>query len=391
MTSERNQALPDPLPLAGRFAVEIGHSLAGPFCGAVLADLGATVLKVESAGKGDHARDWGPPFAHGAAALFHAVNRGKLSVTAELRDPETAAALRRIILERADILVQNLKPGTLEAAGLGAEALLEAKPALVVCNIGAFGRDGPKRDAPGYDPLIQAASGLMSMNGHPGAPPARLPVAVNDVGTGIWGALGILAALLRQAATGRGGIVDVSLYETALNWMGVPIADHLASGTLPRRYGSGVANIVPYQVFECADGGLLIAAGNDLLFGKLCGVLGLQALAADPRFATNGDRVANRDALIPALGAAIEGWPVAMLAEALKAARIPSGPVQDVAAALADPQTAALGIVAATPEDKVTIVALPLSFDGQRPPLSGRAPRLGEHQAMLERYSAPKR
>ncbi|MBR0644033.1 CaiB/BaiF CoA transferase family protein [Plastoroseomonas hellenica] len=377
--------MPDPLPLAGRFAVEIGHSLAGPFCGAILADLGATVLKVESAGKGDHARDWGPPFIEGAAALFHAVNRGKLSVTADLRDPATAEALRWIILERADILLQNLKVGTLEEAGLGAEGLLAAKPSLVICNIGAFGRNGPKRSAPGYDPLIQAASGLMSMNGHPGAPPARLPVAVNDVGTGIWGALGILAALLRCTTTGRGGVVDVSLYETALNWMGVPIADHLASGALPKRYGSGVGNIVPYQVFDCADGELLIAAGNDLLFGKLCGVLGLDALATDPRFATNGGRVENRDALIPALMEATRGWPVAMLTAALEKARIPCGPVQDVATALADPQTEALGIIAATPGDGVRTVALPLSFDGSRPPLSGRAPRLGEHQSILDK------
>lgn len=377
--------MPDPLPLTGRFAVEIGHSLAGPFCGAILADLGATVLKVESIGKGDHARDWGPPFIEGAAALFHAVNRGKLSVTADLRDPATAEALRWIILERADILLQNLKVGTLEAAGLGAEGLLAAKPSLVICNIGAFGRNGPRRSAPGYDPLIQAASGLMSMNGHPGAPPARLPVAVNDVGTGIWGALGILAALLRGSTTGRGGVVDVSLYETALNWMGVPISDHLASGALPKRYGSGVGNIVPYQVFDCADGELLIAAGNDLLFGKLCAVLGLDALASDPRFATNGGRVENRDALIPALMEATRGWPVAMLTAALDKARIPCGPVKDVATALADPQTDALGIIAATPGDGVRTVALPLSFDGKRPPLSGRAPRLGEHQSILDK------
>ncbi|HEY4252893.1 MAG TPA: CoA transferase [Roseomonas sp.] len=376
--------MPDQLPLAGRFAVEIGHSLAGPFCGAILADLGATVLKVESTGKGDHGRSWGPPFIEDASALFHAVNRGKLSVTADLRDPATAEALRRIILERADILLQNLKVGTLEEAGLGAEALLAEKPSLVICNIGAFGRTGPKRAAPGYDPLIQAASGLMSLNGHPGAPPARLPVAVNDVGTGIWGALGILAALLKRSSTGRGGVVDVSLYETALNWMGVPIADHLASGVLPKRYGSGVGNIVPYQVFDCADGELLIAAGNDLLFGKLCGVLGLDALATDPRFAGNGGRVENREVLIPALMAATRGWPVAMLSTALAKARIPCGPVQDVAAALADPQTEALGIIGTTPGDNVRAVALPVSFDGQRPPISGRAPRLGEHQSILD-------
>jgi crotonobetainyl-CoA:carnitine CoA-transferase CaiB-like acyl-CoA transferase len=372
------------LPLAGRFAVEIGHSLAGPYAGAILADLGATVLKVESTGKGDHARDWGPPFINGDAALFHAVNRGKLSVTADLRDPATARALRRIILERADIVLQNLKLGALEAAGLGAEELISEKPSLVVCNIGAFGRNGPRRQDPGYDPLVQAASGLMAMNGHPGAPPARVPVALNDLGTGVWAALGICAALLRRESDGRGGVVDVSLYETALAWLTVPIADYLAGGGVPRRHGSGVSNIVPYQTFGAADGTLLIAAGNDLLFGRLCQALGLPELAGDARFATNGARVANRDALIALLQAAVAQRNVQELSAALEAAGIPCGPVNDVSQALADPQTEALGIITAAPGTGARSVGLPLSFDGRRPPHAGRAPRLGEHQTLLD-------
>lgn len=380
----------DALPLAGCFAVEIGHSLAGPFAGAILADLGATVLKVEATGKGDHARGWGPPFIDGAAALFHAVNRGKLSVVADLRDPSTAAALRRLILDRADIVLQNLKVGTLEAAGLGAEALLAAKPSLVFCNIGAFGRTGPRREEPGYDPLIQAASGLMDMNGHPGAPPARVPVALNDLGTGVWGALGIVSALLRRERDGRGGVVDVSLYETALSWMTVPIADLLAGGPAPQRYGSGVSNIVPYQTFSASDGMLLVAAGNDLLFGRLCGVLGLAGLAGDPRFATNGGRVENRDALILLLAEAIAGWRVAELEAALRGAGIPCGAVKDAAHALADPQTVALGIVSTLPGGART-VGLPISFDGQRPMPAGAAPRLGEHQHLLDLAKEPAR
>ena len=374
----------DALPLAGRFVVEIGHSLAGPFAGAILADLGATVLKVEAAGKGDHARGWGPPFVDGAAALFHAVNRGKLSVVAELRDPATAAALRRLILERADIVLQNLKVGTLEAAGLGAEALIAAKPSLIMCNIGAFGRVGPRREEPGYDPLIQAASGLMDMNGHPGAPPARVPVALNDLGTGVWAALGIVSALLRRERDGRGGVVDVSLYETALAWMTVPVADLLAGGPAPQRYGSGVSNIVPYQTFAAADGTLLVAAGNDLLFGRLCRALGLGGLAEDTRFATNGARVENRDALIPLLAAPMRALTIAALTALLREAGIPCGPVNGVAQALADPQTAALGIVGALPSGGPRTVRLPLSFDGERPAPAGPAPRLGEHQHLLD-------
>jgi len=372
----------DRLPLEGLFAVEIGHSLAGPFCGMVLSDLGATVLKVESIGKGDHARDWGPPFAGKDAVLFHAVNRGKRSVTADLRDPATVAALRALILDRADIVLQNLKVGTLEAIGLGAEELTAAKPSLIYCNLGAFGRVGPKRAAPGYDPLIQAASGLMSMLGNPGDAPSRVPVAINDIGTGIWAALGVLAALVRRKDTGRGGVVDVSLYETALAWLTIPASDYLASGQLPERLGSGVGNIVPYQAFDLADGRLLIAAGNDLLFGKLCRVLGLDPLATDPRFATNGARVANRWELIGILSDAIRQRHVEELTVALKAAGVPCGPVNTIDTALADPQTEALGIVDVTP-DGVRTVRLPLSFDGARPPLSGRAPRLGEHQDIL--------
>jgi len=372
------------LPLAGRFAVEIGHSLAGPYAGAILADLGATVLKVEVPGKGDHGRGWGPPFIDGASALFHAVNRGKLSVVADLRDAGTVAALRALILERADILFQNLRLGALDEVGLGAEGLLAEKPGLVICNIGAFGRTGPRSTAPGYDPLIQAASGLMSINGHAGAPPARVPVALNDLGTGVWAVLGIIAALLRRERDGIGGVVDVSLFETALAWMTVPISDCLAGGPPPRRYGSGVANIVPYQTFDAEDGTLLVAAGNDLLFGRLCGVLGLPDLASDARFAGNGARVTNRDALIDLLQGAIARRRVAELTAALEEAGIPCGPVADVGQALADPQVAALGIIGQAAGSPIRTVALPLSFDGARPALAGPAPRLGEHQHLLD-------
>lgn len=374
---------PSPLPLAGLFAVEIGHSLAGPFAGMVLADLGATVLKVESAAKGDHARDWGPPFEAGAAVLFHAVNRGKRSLRADLRDPATARALRELILDRADIVLQNLRVGVLDRVGLGAEALTADKPSLVYCNLGAFGRVGPLRDAPGYDPLIQAATGLMSMLGHPGEPPVRVPVAINDIGTGIWAALGILAALLRRKETGRGGVVDVSLYETALAWLTVPGSDFLASGVLPERLGSGVGNIVPHQAFESADGPIMIAAGNDLLFARLCRVLGLERLVQDSRFATNGSRVANRTTLIVLLSESVRTRDAAELTAALSAAGVPCGPINTLDVAFSAPQTEALGMVAATPGDGVRTVALPLSFDGIRPSLAGRAPRLGEHQDLL--------
>lgn len=381
----------DRLPLAGLLAVEIGHSLAGPFACSILADLGATVVKVESAGKGDHARDWGVRHVAGSAALFHAVNHGKRSVVANLREPADAAALSAFIVDRADIVVQNLRAGALDAVGLDGATLTAAKPSLVYCNVGAFGRAGPLRDAPGYDPLIQAASGLMSMLGNPGEPPSRVPVAINDMGTGIWAVVGILSALLKRKETGRGGIVDVSLYETALTWMAVPLSDYMATGELPERLGSGVANIVPYQTFDCADGVLLIAAGNDLLFGRLCRVLGVADLPSDPRFATNVGRVANRRALIPLLAPLIRTRKVAELAQVLMEAGVPCGPVNSVDAALSSPQTKALDIIQTTPEHGVRTLALPVSFDGRRPPLAGRTPALGEHQDMIATSQEPVR
>jgi crotonobetainyl-CoA:carnitine CoA-transferase CaiB-like acyl-CoA transferase len=300
----------------------------------------------------------------------------------DLRDPDAVAAVRALILDRADIVLQNLKVGSLEAAGLGAAELTSAKPSLVYCNLGAFGRVGPRRGAPGYDPLIQAFSGFMAMLGNPGDAPSRVPIAVNDIGTGIWGALGVLAALVRRKDTGKGGVVDVSLFETALSWMTIPASDYMASGELPQRLGSGVGNIVPYQAWDLADGRLMIAAGNDLLFGKLCRVLRLDALAEDPRFATNGARVANRWELIALLADAIRTWRTAELTRALQQAGVPCGPVNTVDVALADAQTEALGIVQQLPGGPRSI-ALPLSFDGRRPPVSGPAPVLGEHQDIL--------
>jgi len=380
----------DGLPLSGLFVVEIGHSLAGPFACSILGDLGATVLKVET-GKGDHARDWGPVHVSGAAALFHAVNHGKRSAVANLRDPDDVVALRALILDRADILVQNLRVGALDKVGLDGASLTAAKPSLIYCNVGAFGRTGPLRDAPGYDPLIQAASGLMSMLGSPGELPSRVPVAINDLGTGIWAVVGILSALLKRKDTGRGGIVDVSLYETALTWMTVPLSDYMATGDLPERLGSGVANIVPYQVFDCIDGSLLIAAGNDLLFGRLCNVLGLTELITDPRFAANVGRVANRRTLIPLLADKMKLRTVADMRAALQEAGVPCGQVNTVDATVASPQTEALGIIQATPEHNVRTLALPVSFDGKRPSLAGRIPSLGEHQDMIATTQEPAR
>jgi crotonobetainyl-CoA:carnitine CoA-transferase CaiB-like acyl-CoA transferase len=377
-----------PLPLSDLCVVEIGHSLAAPYAGLILAQLGARVIKIEQANGGDYARGWGPPFIDGASALFHAMNLGKESIRADFADPASAACVRNLIAEHADVVLQNLKPGTLERYRLGATTLRERDPALIVCNLGAFGASGPLREKPGYDPLAQAYSGMMKLVGHDDDAPSRVPVSINDMGTGMWAVIGVLTALRRRAADGNGCVIDVSLYETALAWMKVPLSDCLAGAPQPARLGSGSPNIVPYQVFECADDAILVAAGNDKLYERLCNVMELPHLATDPRFVTNGGRVANRAVLIGLLQKRFHELSAATWMERLERESIPCGPLQSLEAVVNDPQTLSLEILCASPDRRVTTVGLPISFDGVRPPLPGNTPALGEHDAVLESMTA---
>ncbi|MGE0119899.1 MAG: CaiB/BaiF CoA transferase family protein [Dongiaceae bacterium] len=371
-------------PLTGICVVEIGHSLAAPYAGMILGALGADIIKVEEANSGDYARDWGPPFVDGASALFHAVNHGKRSVSLSLANSEDVRGLRRLILERADVVLQNLKAGSAEKYGIGPRDLTADKQSLIYCSVGAFGEVGPLRDKPGYDPLVQALSGQMSFIGSPGDGYTRIPISLNDMGTGLWAAIGVLAALARRQTTGKGEIVSVSLYETALSWAGIQIADYLASGILPGRWGSGTAAIVPYQAFECSDVPILVAAGNDRLFQRLCQVLGLPDLINDPRFRTNGARVSNRAALIAPLAEVLRSRPAAHWLSALDDAGIPSGQINTIDKVVAHDQTKALDIIMKTSDGSVQFVGLPISFGGERPNDAGRTPKLGEHNDILE-------
>jgi crotonobetainyl-CoA:carnitine CoA-transferase CaiB-like acyl-CoA transferase len=262
-----------PHPLSGLTVVEIGHSVAAPYAGMILGELGAEVIKVENPKGGDACRGWGPPFTEGTATAFHAFNRAKLGITIDLSDPAEIDKLRALIRDRADVLIHNLKHGTLDRYGLSAEALLAEKPDLVYCNLGAFGATGPLRDRPGYDPMMQAYGGLMSLLGEDGRPPVRVGVSIIDIATGMWSVIGILAALQERQHSGRGRVVDTSLYETTLAWMTLPISAYLANGEIPTRHGSGIEQIVPYQAFETADGFMMVAAGNDNLFRRLCAAL----------------------------------------------------------------------------------------------------------------------
>jgi crotonobetainyl-CoA:carnitine CoA-transferase CaiB-like acyl-CoA transferase len=364
-------------PLSGLTVIEIGHSVAAPYAGMIFGELGAEVIKVENPKGGDACRGWGPPFTEGTATAFHAFNRAKLGITIDLTDPAQVERLHELIRDRADVLIHNLKSGTLDRYGLSAAALTAEKPNLVYCNIGAFGSTGPLRDRPGYDPMMQAYGGLMSLLGEDGRPPVRVTVSIIDMATAMWAVIGILAALQERRHTGRGGVVDTSLYETTVAWMTLPISAYLANGEVPKRYGSGVEQIVPYQAFAAADGHIMVAAGNDNLFRRLCTAIRRPGLAEDPRFRTNSDRVVNRAALIVILSDLFAAEPIAVWAARLDAAGIPNGPIQTVDQVVADAQTAALGIIQRL--GSLSLVGLPLSFGGARPPFAKLAPQLGEN------------
>jgi crotonobetainyl-CoA:carnitine CoA-transferase CaiB-like acyl-CoA transferase len=381
MTTER--------PLRGITVVELGHSVAAPFAGQILADLGARVVKVENPDGGDYARGWGPPFWNGASAVFHCLNRGKEGVAVDFSRADHAAALRALILEQADAVIQNLRPGILEKFNLTAAALRAEKPSLIWCDIGAFGATGPLSKKPGYDPLAQASTGIMSVTGECGRPPVRVGVSLIDMGCGMWIVIGMLSALLARNSTGEGRTISTSLYETGLAWMTVPLADYAASGKIPQPYGSGIAQIVPYQAFETADGWLMIAAGNDNLYRRLCAALNLPALAQDADFATNANRVVNRERLLPQLAAAVRQHATDALGDILDKAGVPNAPLLTVDQVAEHPQTRALDMMTRCGTDGIDLVGVPLAFDGKRPRARAAAPKLGEHDAVLA-AAAPK-
>ena len=366
-------------PLAGARVVDVTSSLAGPTATQLLAALGADVVKVEPL-SGDHARAWGPPFLEGESAMFLASNAGKRSLAVDLGNERG----REIVLglaDRADVFLQSLRPGAAERRGLDAAALRARNPRLVHCSIGAFGAHGPLSEQPGYDPLIQAASGIMSVTGESGGPPVRVGVSLVDIGTGVWAALGVLAALFERERTGTGRTLELSLYETALSLLAYQLVGYLGTAFVPGREGSAFPQIAPYQSFPTRDGELMIVAANDKLFGALCVVLGLLELAGDPRFRTNPDRVANRVELVALLEARTRERESAELLAALVAAGVPASPVHDVGEAARQPQTEALGILQSL-GDLVTVAA-PLSADGERVLHRLPPPALGAHTAEI--------
>jgi len=357
------------LPLERVRVVDVTSSLAGPYCTEILGALGADVIKVEHPERGDESRAWGPDFWEGSSVMFYAANLNKRSIALDLKRGRDV--LLRLV-DSADVFLQSLRPGTAVRLGFGPDELRARNPRLVYCDIGAFGKNGPLSERPGYDPLMQAFGGIMSVTGEPDRPGVRVGASIVDQGTGMWAALGILAALY----AGGGHVVDVSLFETTVGLLPYQLTAHLASGAVPGRHGTAFPLISPYQVFHTTDGDLMVAAGNDGLFARLCDALDLPELAADERFATNPDRVARRDELAALIQTRLSGATLVDVLSRLERAGVPAAPVNDLGQVARHDQTAALGLIQPLPEPTV---ALPLSVDGERVRHRRQPPRLGEH------------
>ena len=365
-------------PLSGLKVIELARILAGPWAGQTLADLGAEVIKVESPA-GDDTRNWGPPFIERegdrSAAYFHGCNRGKSSVTVDFRTPEGQEQVRAMVQE-ADVVIENFKLGGLAKYGLDHDSLSQINPGLIYCSITGFGQDGPYAHRAGYDYIIQGMSGLMSITGDPQGQPTKVGVAITDVFTGVYASTAILAALHQRHATGQGQHIDMALLDVAVSVTANQAMNYLSTGTAPGRLGNYHPNLSPYQVFDCADGHIIIAVGNDGQFARLCNLLGCAELAAQDEYATNPARVSNRESLDKLLTARTSTFTKADLLAACEANGVPAGPINDLAEVFDDPQVKARGM-RVDPEG-VPGVRSPFRFSGAELNLARPSPKLGQ-------------
>jgi crotonobetainyl-CoA:carnitine CoA-transferase CaiB-like acyl-CoA transferase len=380
-------------PLDGQRVIDITQSAAGPYCTMILGDLGAEVIKVEKPAGGDDARDWAPPYWGEYGCTFLALNRNKRSLAVDLKTPAGKEILWKLI-EPADVLVHNLRAGALDKLGFGYDAVHAANPRLIYCSMTAFGGSGPLSSRPGYDPLMQAYAGLMSITGErtvegqPPRPPIRVGTSINDMGMGMWGAIGILSALMNRGHSGQGQLVETSLLETAISWIPYQLQAYMASGTLPQRHGSGTSMNAPYEALPAADGYIMIAAGNNPLWEKLCHAIGRPELIADPRYVDNPARVRNRAELAQDLTASLKTQTAEHWVAVLQEAGVPSSPIRTLDEVVADPQVEHLRMVrpADNPEIKgYKDIALPLQWDGDRIVTRRTPPPLGSDTVALLR------
>ncbi|MBC7133071.1 MAG: CoA transferase [Roseovarius sp.] len=382
-----------PGPLDGLVVLDLSRILAGPTCTQLLGDLGAEVIKIESP-EGDDTRGWGPPFLHDAegrptdlSAYFMCANRNKKSVAVDLTDPQAQAMLRDLA-GRADVVIENFKPGGLRKYGLDHETLCTAYPGLVYCSISGFGQIGPNRDKPGYDLMAQGYAGIMSITGEAGGEPMKVGVGVADIVCGLYAATGILAALRHRDATGEGQHIDLALVDATMSWLANQGLNYLTTGVSPLRAGNAHPNIVPYQVFATSDGHVIVAVGNDSQFARFCDYLGHPEWAADARFATNPARLANREVLVPMIAAALAGRAMQEVIAGLEARKVPVGPVNTIGQALESDQAQARGMTVTLPAPQVAggevrLIGNPLRFS--RTPVSYRSapPGIGADTALV--------
>lgn len=368
--------------------LDLSRVLAGPYCTMILGDLGAEVIKVEAPGGSDETRRWGPPFQNGVSAYYLSTNRNKKGVTIDLKTEEGNEAIKKLVLE-SDVIINNFKTGTMERLGLDYETLQALNPAIIYCSITGFGETGPNKDMPGYDFIIQAMSGLMSITGDDRSGPQKLGVAITDILTGLYACIGIQAALLERTKSGKGQKIDISLYDSAVSALVNIGSNYLMSGKIPKALGNHHANIVPYQTFNTSDGEIVIAVGTDKQFKTLCAIIGKPELSADKRFLTNADRVKHRDELAPLLQAALSKKPTNYWQKRCNEENIPCGPIQNLSEVAKDPQLIARNMFISCEHPTagaIKMIGSPLKLS--RTPVTYRLhpPDAGEHNdEMLKR------
>jgi formyl-CoA transferase/CoA:oxalate CoA-transferase len=364
------------LPLKGLRVIDLTKDFAGPFCTMILSDLGAEVIKIEKPGLGDETRSWGPPFVKGLSYYFLSLNRGKRSITLDLKTPGAQKIVRQLVQD-SDILVESFRPGSLAQYSLDYPKLRRVNKALVFCSISGFGQTGPYRNRPGYDIVAFAMSGIMSTTGEEGRPSVRVSIPVADIAAGHYASTAILACLSRRLVTGRGEYIDISLYDSIVSWLSYLATYYFATGREPKRMGSAHPSIVPYQAFNCKDKELIIAVGNDSQWQGLCRTLGLEKLSLEKRFSTNPDRVRNRTKLIPILSRRLRKETAAYWSRTLSENGVPAAPVYKIADMVRDPQVKHRGLFKSRTSEIPELVS-PIRFIKDNKVFSNPAPRLGQ-------------
>jgi crotonobetainyl-CoA:carnitine CoA-transferase CaiB-like acyl-CoA transferase len=373
--------MPTPPPLDGLLVVDLTRVLSGPYCTMLLADMGARVIKIEQPNKGDDTRAWGPPFVGDESAYFLSINRNKESLTLDLKQP-AARTILEPLLDRADVLVENFRPGAMERLGFGYDQVESRWPRLVYCSISGFGQTGPRRDQPGYDAVVQAEAGLMSITGESGGPAYRLGVAIGDIVSGMFAAQGVAMALLARERTGRGQRVDIGMLDSTAALLTYQAAIYFATGRAPERLGNRHPTIVPYETFAASDGEFVLAVGNDDLWQRCCRVVGLDELANDPRFTTNRERVRHYEVLRPLLAERLRSRTRGAWIAALTSEGVPCGAVRDVAEVLEDPHIAARSMVEAAEHatlGAVRVLGVPIKLSDTPGSVRTAPPTLGQH------------